>query len=482
MRYIRMKDAKPGMNLAYNMYDANGHTLICSGSVLSEFYIEKLIAHGFDGIYITDELSKDIKIESVITPELRAEGIACVREGDVDQCKGTASKIVDQILSNGVWSLDLTDLRCFDGYTYAHSVNVAVLCCIIGFGLKMKEAELEQLVMSGLLHDLGKLQIPPSILNKPGRLTPEEFEIMKMHPMRSYELIKDRWDISANVKAAVRYHHENVDGSGYPEGLDGDELTIYTKILHVADVYDALVSRRPYKNPYLPYEAGEYLMGGGGILFDPKVVEAFLLHVPFYPKGTQVKLSNGREAIIVENAGTRNLRPLLRMMDGSMVDLEDPEHFNLTIVHGADEEIVRLNVAEEERRKMLVPSKKSHIMIIDDMLIHLQSLQGILHHMYDLNLQTSPRQALLHLKRQVEPDLIILDFDMPDISGVDAAAQIREILGDSVPILFTIEDSDKETISKCRKAGAAGYITRPFKPAYVKAEVRRILTGQQMGE
>ena len=229
MRYIKMKDAKPGMCLAYNMYDADGHTLICSGSVLSELYIKKLYEYGFDGIYIDDTLSQDIRIQPVISQELRTEGLISVRNSDIDGCKNVAKKIVDQVLESGTLSLDLTDLRCFDGYTYAHSVNVAMLSCIIGFGQKMNGEALEQLVMAGLLHDLGKLVIPPEILNKPSRLTNEEYEIMKTHAMLSYEIIKERWDISSQVKTAVLYHHENVDGSGYPEGIDGDSMTIFTK-------------------------------------------------------------------------------------------------------------------------------------------------------------------------------------------------------------------------------------------------------------
>ena len=134
MRYIKIEDARPGMQLAYNMYDTDGHTLICNGSVLNEFYIKRLIEYGFDGIYITDELSQDIEINPVITPELRTEGLVCVRESNIDKCKGVSRRIVDQILNKGVLSLDLTDLRSFDGYTYAHSVNVAVISCLICYG------------------------------------------------------------------------------------------------------------------------------------------------------------------------------------------------------------------------------------------------------------------------------------------------------------------------------------------------------------
>jgi len=481
MRYIKIEEAVPGMCLAYNMYDADGHTLICSGSVLSEFYIRRLSDYGFDGVYITDDLSKDIQIEPVITPELRAQGLITVRESDIDGCKIVAKKIVEQILDRGILSLDLTDLRSFDGYTYAHSVNVAVIACVIGFGLNLGNEDLEQLVMSGLLHDLGKLVIPREILNKTTRLTNEEYDIMKTHATISYELIRERWDIPANVKTAVLYHHENVDGSGYPDGMDGEQTTLFTKILHTADVYDALVSKRPYKKPYSPYEACEYLMGGGGIMFEPKIVEALMLCVPFYPKGTEVKLSDGRNAIIVENAGTRNLRPLLRMLDGTTLDLQEHENFNITILHESSESVLDPVTGEADRKKMLTPARRYRIMIIDSMLIHLQSMRGFLHNMYDLKLFTSVDQAFMYLKRNTEPDLIILEMNMPRINGFEAAEKLRGITGDLVPILFEIDTNDKSMFARCRKAGA-GYIVRPYKPTFVKAEIRRILTGQAVAE
>ncbi len=478
MRYIKIEDAKPGMQLAYNMYDGDGHTLICSGSVLSDHYIKRLVDYGFDGVYISDELSRDIVIEPVITPDLRSEGLIQVRERNIDGCKSVAKKIVEQILNNGVLSLDLMDLRSFDGYTYAHSVNVAVIACIIGLGMDLSEGDLEQLVMAGLLHDMGKLVIPREILNKPSRLTHDEYEVMKSHAELSYEIIKERWDISAQVKAAVLCHHENEDGSGYPAGKEGDELSELTKILHVADVYDALVSRRPYKEPYSPYEACEYLMGGGGIMFDSRVVEALLLHVPFYPKGTQVTLSDGREGIIVENAGIRNLRPLLRLLDGTMLDLQSKENFKYTILHETDENVLDPQTGEAARAQMLAPSRRYRIMVIDSMLIHLQSMNGFLQNMYDLRLLTSPDEAIRYLKRQSEPDLIILSMSLTQTTGIEVAERIREIVGDIVPIIFVIDTNDKSMIARCRRAGAAGYIVRPYKPTYVKAEIKRVLTGQ----
>ena len=175
MRYVPLREAEPGMVLAADLYDSVGRTLIGCHCELTESYLEKLEAYGFDGIYIEDKLSEGITIESVITPQLRQEGQERIRACDIDGCKLIARRMVEEILSCGNVSLDLTDLRSYDDYTYAHSVNVAVYCGVIGMGMGMSEVELGHLVTAALLHDLGKLQIPDEILNKPGRLTQEEY-------------------------------------------------------------------------------------------------------------------------------------------------------------------------------------------------------------------------------------------------------------------------------------------------------------------
>lgn len=349
MRYIPLKEAQPGMCLAYTLFDSYGRALIYPNSILTEQYIAKLEEHGFEGIYIDDEISKGIEIEPAISPELRMQGMTYVREMNIDKCKDVAKDIVSEILKKGIVSLDLMDLRTYDDYTYAHSVNVAVLCCAIGFGLKMNQMKLETLVLAALLHDFGKKFVPSEILNKQERLTQEEYQIMKSHAEKSYEMIKERIDLSAQVKTAVLHHHENIDGSGYPHGISGEEQTFFTRILHVADVYDALVSKRPYKRPYSPMEAAEYLMGACGIQFDMLVVDVLLKFIPLYPKGTKVTLNDGREGIICENYGFHNLRPLIRLFDGEVIDLMDSQNLTLHIVAGTEEELMEVTASEEER-------------------------------------------------------------------------------------------------------------------------------------
>lgn len=478
MRYITLRDARPGMRLAYDLYDSFGRTLVGSNCELTENYIEKLYGYGFDGIYIEDEISKDINVESVISPTLRTEGLVCVRDGDIDGCKDVAKHMVEDVLERGILSLDMTDLRCYDDYTYAHSVNVATVCCVIGIGMEMSIEDITNLVTAALLHDLGKMQIPEEILNKPGRLTQEEYQIMKSHATLSYEIISERWDLSAQIKTAVLFHHENVDGSGYPQGIDGSEQTLFTKILHVADVYDALVSKRPYKKPYSPYEASEYLMGGCGIMFDHDVVATLLKYVPLYPKGTEVVLSDGRSGIICDNTSMHNLRPIVRLLDGGMLDLVKPENLHLTLAVPMEECEISPEASEQERREMIKPMKKQRILAVDDMKTNLQMLRGILEYSYDVDLVKSGRQALMYMKKNPWPDLVLMDIDMPEMDGIETAKRIQDMTGKKVPILFVTALCDKETVMMCRTLDVAGYIVRPYKPVYIKSEIKRILTGR----
>lgn len=475
MRYISIDKAEPGMILAENILDVYGHKLVGSNNVLTEGYIKKLAEFGFAGVYITDELSEDIDIETIISPKLRTEGMESVRRCDIDACQKVAKEMVAEIMNKGTVSLDMMDLRSYDNFTHAHSVNVAAISGVIGMGYKLSEKDMDNLVTAALIHDLGKMSIPQEILNKPGRLSGEEYQLMKSHVQLSYELIKERWDISSAVKAAVLLHHENEDGSGYPQGIDGSEQTLITKIIHVVDVYDALVSKRPYKNPYSPYEASEYLMGGCGILFNMDVVQMLLKYVPLYPKGTEVELSDGRKGIIYENSGIHNLRPIIRLMTGYKLDLSEKENLNVTIVtpHSADT-IVR-EQAEEERKEMLQDAKRYRIMAVDDMKTNLQAIREMLEDFYELTLLKSGRQAILYLEKNEVPDLILLDIDMPEMNGIETAKQIQRMLGNKVPILFVTALCDKKTVLLCRELKAAGYIVRPYKQIYVKAEIKRIL-------
>lgn len=476
MRYVLIGDVKPGMILAQRIEDENGRVLAGEKSKLSEYAIDKLRRDGYDGVYIQDELSADILIESAIRISLRVAGIECVRKRDVDACKKIADEIVEDLWGKSEIALDLNDFRSNEDYIYAHSVNVAVLSCLVGMGFGLGEEDMRNLVFAALIHDLGKMDIPSIIRNKAGRLTPEEYQIMKSHSILSYELIKDRIDISAHVKKAVRSHHENVDGSGYPDGTMGEDQSLFTKIIHVADVYDALISRSPYKKPYSPQEATEYLMGGCGVLFDKEVVMTLLKYVPMYPKGMDVVLSDGRTGIISVNTGVHNLRPVVRLYDGTLIDLSEPEYFNMTVQMRDGRTISE--EYENERKEMIRKIERQRILVVDDMKSNLQMMQDMLGGEYELVLAKSGQQALSYIDKKEAPDLILMDIDMPGMDGIETAKKIGlKTGGKRIPLIFVTSLCDRETVMKCRELKPESYIVRPYKSVYVKTEIKRILEG-----
>ena len=314
MRYVAIEKAKDNMVLAMPIYDSINRVLLATGTIMTRDYIRKLKARGLPGFYVEDELAKDIEVQDIVTQELRNEGVEALQRGD----------------------LDMIDLRMFDDYTYRHSVNVAVMSTVIALNLGFNKKKLKEVSISAMLHDIGKLMLNPEILNKPGPLTESEYEHIRQHPQIAFDFLRQRMDISSTIRAGILSHHENEDGSGYPNGFVGDDIYIYAKIIHVADVFDALTSKRPYKVPYARSEAVEYLMGGCGRFFDRDVVEAFIQSVAIYPSGTEVMLSDGREGIVAANKWNP-LRPLIRLWDGEEIDLNDSCNYrDLTIVPETD--------------------------------------------------------------------------------------------------------------------------------------------------
>lgn len=333
MRYLNIEKVNPGMILAKEVYDDDGRVLLSLNTKLTKEYITRLSIRGYQGVYIEDELSKGIQIEEVITIELRNKAAEAVKNGDIDSLKNIAKDIVGQLLDKDKSiSLDIQDLRTYDNYTYKHSVNVAVISTIIGIYLSYDDESLWELCLAALMHDIGKTKIDPAIINKPARLTMSEYRLVQEHARYSYDILDENGLIPARAKQGVLHHHENEDGTGYPDRLVGDEIPPYAKIIHVADVYDALTSKRPYKKPYALSEAIEYLMGGSNVLFDRKAVEAFLEAVPVYAKGIEVTMTNGEKAIVVSNT-SNPLRPIVRLINSGVdIDLNNnKDYISVTI-------------------------------------------------------------------------------------------------------------------------------------------------------
>lgn len=473
MRFVTSDELECGMILARDIVNSEYSFMLKKGVTLTDDYIRYLRTRGYLGAYIIDSVSDDINVEDPISFSTLTDGIKAVKNSDIEGLMMSARQIVADISKMERLSIDMFDLRSFDDYTYHHSVNVAVYAVAVGLYMGMSNEEVMELCQAGICHDLGKQKISLDILNKPGTLTDEEYAEIKKHPKYSYDILYDNPEISSGVRQAVMCHHENENGSGYPLGKEGNELSLMTKIIHAVDVYDALISRRPYKAPYTPVEAFEYLIGGIDILFNRQVVEAMRSVIPAYPLATEVHLSTGEKALVVEHTED-TLRPVVRIIEGGeTIDLSESVNAGIRIISekiASTDNAGAVDKLNEERQA--VKSRKLDIMVVDDSYLSLeQTATALSEDDYNIITLQSGLAAINFIKAKGIPDLIIMDIEMPSLSGVSTVESIRSMGYNEVPIIFLTSKNDKATVLKCREVNAKDYIIKPVRPAYLRARV-----------
>ena len=231
----------------------------------------------------------------------------------VSEAAPLVEEISQSITRNPEAFLNLARLKTKDDYTYMHSVAVCALMIALGKQLGLTGPELKEVGLAGLLHDVGKMMIPDEVLNKPGKLTDEEFEIIKAHPLKGWEILHGSPDITATALDVCLHHHERVDGKGYPDKLSGDKLTLFSRMGAVCDVYDALTSNRCYKNGWEPADTIRKMAEWKDGHFDERVFQAFVKTIGIYPSGTLVRLKSGRLAIVLEQTEKSLLMPIVKV-------------------------------------------------------------------------------------------------------------------------------------------------------------------------
>ncbi|PKM94257.1 MAG: HD-GYP domain-containing protein [Firmicutes bacterium HGW-Firmicutes-1] len=334
MRYVPADGLVEGMVIGKSLYDKNHNLLLSKGSIIQTAYVQRIKNLGYQGVYIDDEISADIEIKDIINDEIRMKMIQTVKDVCIHSNEGPKTKksskdtiekklditkqliatIVEQLLINKDTMVNLIDLKFFDDYTYFHSVNVAVLSVVIGVGLGLDKEELYNLGLGAILHDMGKIFIDKDVVNKPSKLTVAEYEEIKRHSEFGYKYLKETYQIPTASYIGVLHHHEKYDGSGYPSNVSKDSISLIGRIICIADVYDALISNRPYRAALLPSEAMEYIMANGGLMFDVNITKVFARKVAPFPVGTYVKLSNGYTGIVAENFEEACMRPSVKII------------------------------------------------------------------------------------------------------------------------------------------------------------------------
>jgi HD-GYP domain-containing protein (c-di-GMP phosphodiesterase class II) len=342
MQRIAVKDITPGMVAAKSIFNADGRMLLAEGTTFTKHYIKRLQEIGVLVAYIQNPLAASIDVPEILAEETRVKAIATVKQAfegfrntkkiDMGQFKQLTESIVDEVIRNPNAVFHLNDIRMYDDYTFAHSVNVCVLAVLVGVGLQYAPRQLKELGIGAILHDVGKMAVEKQILNKPGHLNESEMDLMRRHPELGFEILRKYSAQLSWLSVHVAFQHqEKFNGSGYPRGLKGTEIHEYARITAIADVYDALTSDRPYRQGLSPNDAYEYLIAGSGTQFDPEILREFLRHVALYPVGSVVKLSTGDIGIVKHVFSGLQTRPIVRLIvDASNTLYESDDEIDLS--------------------------------------------------------------------------------------------------------------------------------------------------------
>lgn len=237
---------------------------------------------------------------------------------EAEQAMPLVEEIAFSVMRNPGALIGLARLKTADDYTYMHSVAVCALMIALSRQLKLSDEETREAGLAGLLHDIGKMAVPAEILNKPGKLTDAEFVSVKEHPAAGYQMLLEAKGVGSIALDVCLHHHEKMDGSGYPKGLEGDQISLYARMGAVCDVYDAITSNRPYKAGWCPAESLRKMSEWSRGHFDDRVFQAFVKSIGIYPVGTLVKLHSGRLGVVIEQqVGKSLLLPKVRVFFSS---------------------------------------------------------------------------------------------------------------------------------------------------------------------
>lgn len=348
MRLVPTKFAPEKAVLAEALYDDSGHILVDAGAPLTPELIEKINQNHIYSVYIKDQHSRG-ELPPLIDPLLRQKACGLVKNifdragnrmpdgthaplpilGIMPELSRLMDDILYEMRNCRDKQLEYIAPKSVIGYLYSSAVDVAMLSVLIGWELGLSNEMVYQLFLGGIFHDIGMAMLPKEIVYKKEALSIEDKRHVMSHPLKGCEYLKDKSFLSSYVRAIVLEHHENIDGTGYPNGKKGEELHILTQIVGLSDIFDAMTSDRPYRQALPAHEALEYIMTVADKHFDKNIVKAFVRKINPYPAGSLVRLKDGRTAVVRKGSPGQPLRPqisIIRERDGGFeyedVDLQ----------------------------------------------------------------------------------------------------------------------------------------------------------------
>ena len=384
MQRIRTSNLVPGMISAEDVYSYNNQLILPKGSELNDKLITRLEFYSILAIQVEDEIPNKSgsdpsnELESIVNSlgdsfSVKEEivdfsSVSATNENSTysekikattqfkefkksfisnsEALQGNLNAIVKSnapidtthmltsvtdLISEGSTSISIFDMlhnmRGYDDLTYVHSMSVSLICNIFGKWLNLNDEDIKVLTIAGLLHDIGKLLIPDSILKKPSKLTDKEYNIIKTHTLQGYNILKDK-NIDNRIKNAALLHHERYDGSGYPLGYSGNKLDLFTKIVSIADVYDAMTAARVYRGPLCPFKVIAIFEAEGLQKYDSQLILTFLGHITDTYLNNRVRLNDGTQGDVVMINRDLLSKPMIKTLDNRFINLkEHPELF-----------------------------------------------------------------------------------------------------------------------------------------------------------
>jgi HD-GYP domain-containing protein (c-di-GMP phosphodiesterase class II) len=331
----KLSQILPGMEVGRPIMDRRGMTLLTEGTVLNEKLLRRLASFGLHEIDIKEQSSLEeesllFEVEQLKQYRMAVDKVK-VLFNTIISYKKVALRQFQDIASNQIAPLVISPFainylnleRSFDDYTFCHCINVALLSGLIGKWLHYSAAEINELILAGLLHDIGKTQIPMSILKKAGTLSKDEMRLAQLHATHSYNLLSSVAGLSADVILGIVQHHERLDGSGYPGNVKHGKIHRYARIIAIADIYDAMTSDRVYNHKVTPFVAADALASDMIAKLDVGICTTFLDQFRYSILGNSVQLMDGQEGEIVYLGEFLNPSPVIKCNNGKTIRLDD---------------------------------------------------------------------------------------------------------------------------------------------------------------
>ncbi|HWP95850.1 MAG TPA: HD-GYP domain-containing protein [Syntrophomonadaceae bacterium] len=324
MLKIKVESLKPGVKLGKDLFSFDSQLLLPVGTVVTQDHLDSLAKRKIEDVYVAEEVhqhrGKEKPFESVYADSLHAikSFLMEARLGqplETDEVNLAVDALFNEVFDELNVFKGIRLMKDKDDYLFTHSINVSMLAMLVGRWMKYKDQQIKELGTAGLLHDIGKVFIVDSILNKPGKLTDEEYEEMKKHSTLGFELLSRQGWIDPIVAHAVLYHHERADGSGYPSRIKNYGNNAYAAIIAVCDVFDAITSSRVYSGKRSPFTAADILWEESFGKLDPVITKCFYGKITSSLIGSQVLLSDGQHGEVIFIDAFQPTRPIVKVQD-----------------------------------------------------------------------------------------------------------------------------------------------------------------------